>query len=125
MNSEFSTSKRLRAAIIDQTKQFLFGLETGVSDEQLLSTLSEIKEVELQLIKEENTMLDPAMWKLLQSLFVNRRNKGASYSVGILYPPKCYISQPSFLALEPPVIRVYMIVLEFKAVVGCRPKLMP
>jgi hypothetical protein len=49
MNNEFSSSRRVRAAIIAQTKQFLAGLETGVSDEQLLSILSEIKEVELQL----------------------------------------------------------------------------
>jgi hypothetical protein len=77
MASEYSTTKRLRAAIIGQTKQFLRGLETGVSDDQLLSILSDIKENELQLIKEEGTMLDPAMWKLLHGLFVKRKNKDA------------------------------------------------
>jgi hypothetical protein len=75
--SEYSTAKLLRAAIISQTKQFLLGLETGASDEQLLSILSTIKGVELQLIKEEGTMLDPAMWKLLQSHLTNRKTRGA------------------------------------------------
>lgn len=75
MANEYSPTKQLRAAIIDKTKQFLLGLETGVSDEQLLSILSEMKEIELQLIKKDKTMLDPAMWKLLHSLIINKKNK--------------------------------------------------
>jgi hypothetical protein len=65
----------LRAAIIGQTKRFLVGLETGLSDEKLTSILSDIKEKEQQLIKEKGTMLAPEMWELLRHRFTNRRKK--------------------------------------------------
>ena len=65
----------LRAAIIGETKRFLVGLDTGLSDEMLTSILLDIKEKELQLIKAEGTMLDPEIWELLQKRLANRRNK--------------------------------------------------
>jgi hypothetical protein len=65
----------LRAAIIGQTKRFLVGLETGLSDEQLTSILADIQEKEQQLIKENGTMLAPEMWDLLRHRFTNRRRK--------------------------------------------------
>jgi hypothetical protein len=81
MTTEYSRARDetdtrgLRTAIIGQTKKFLIGLETGLSDEQLTSILLDIKEKELQLIKEKGTMLDPEMWELLRRRFTNRRNK--------------------------------------------------
>lgn len=75
MTTENSAIRGLRAAIIGETKRFLVGLETGLSDEQLASILSDIKDKELQLIKAEGEMLDPEIWELLQSRLLNRRNK--------------------------------------------------
>jgi hypothetical protein len=81
MNTEYShtggetSTSALRAAIIGQTKRFLAGLETGLSDEQLTSILSDIQEKEQQLIKENGTMLAPEMWELLRHRFSNRRKK--------------------------------------------------
>jgi len=75
MTTENSAMRGLRAAIIGETKKFLVGLEAGLSDELLTSILSAIKDKELQLIKAEGEMLDPAIWELLQSRLANRRNK--------------------------------------------------
>ena len=75
MTPERSAINGLRAAIIGETKRFLVGLETGLSDELLTSILADIKEKELQLIKVEGEMLDPEIWLLLQSRFANRRNR--------------------------------------------------
>ena len=75
MTTESSAISALRAAIIGETKRFLVGLETGLSDEMLTSILLDIKEKELQLIKAEGTMLDPEIWELLQKRLANRRNK--------------------------------------------------
>jgi hypothetical protein len=72
MFSEPSASTQLRAAIMAQSKKFLIGLKAGLSDEQLNSILSDIKEKELQLIRLEGAMLDPEMWKLLQSRIAKR-----------------------------------------------------
>jgi hypothetical protein len=68
-------TRGLRAAIIGQTKRFLVGLETGLTDEQLTSILSDIQDKEQQLIKENGTMLAPEMWELLRHRFTNRRKK--------------------------------------------------
>jgi len=68
-------TRELRAAIIGQTKRFLVGLATGLSEEQLTSVLSDIREKEQQLIKENGTMLSPEMWELLRHRFTNRRTK--------------------------------------------------
>ena len=68
-------TRGLRAAIIGQTKRFLVGLGTGLSDEQLTSILSDIQEKEQQLLKENGTMMAPEMWELLRHRFTNRRKK--------------------------------------------------
>jgi hypothetical protein len=73
MPTEPSASIGLRAAIIAQSKIFLTGLKAGLSDDQLNSILSDIKEKELQLIKQEGSMLDPEMWKLLQNRIAKRK----------------------------------------------------
>jgi hypothetical protein len=75
MTTESSAITGLRAAIIGETKRFLVGLDTGLSDEQLTSILSDIRDKELQLIKAEGSMLDPEIWELLQSRLANRRKK--------------------------------------------------
>jgi hypothetical protein len=81
MNTAYSHTRdetdtsTLRAAIIGQTKRFLAGLETGLSDEQLTSILSDIQEKEQQLLKENGTMMAPEMWELLRHRFTNRRKK--------------------------------------------------
>jgi hypothetical protein len=67
--------RNLRAAIIGQTKRFLVGLETGLSEDKLTSILLDIKEKEQQLLKENGTMLAPEMWELLRHRFANRRRK--------------------------------------------------
>ncbi len=73
MPTEPAPSTGLRAAIIAQSKIFLVGLKSGLSDDQLNSILSDIKEKELQLIKQEGSMLDPEMWKLLQNRIAKRK----------------------------------------------------
>ena len=73
MTPEQPGAKGLRAAIIAQTKRFLTGLESGTSEEILTSILLDIKNKELQLIKEQATMLDPEVWEILQNR-LNRRN---------------------------------------------------
>ncbi len=74
MPSAHSDLKDLRTAIIADTKRFLLGLDLGASDELLTSILLEIRERELQLLKEEGTMLDPKLWKILHSRLA-KRNK--------------------------------------------------
>jgi hypothetical protein len=74
MPPEHSVSKGLRAAIIGQAKRFLTSLEAGASEEILTSILSDIKDKELQLIKEEQAMLDPQIWKILQNRFERRKS---------------------------------------------------
>jgi hypothetical protein len=69
-----SDLKDLRTAIIADTKRFLLGLDVGASEELLTSILLEIRERELQLLKEEGTMLDPEMWKILHSRLTKRKN---------------------------------------------------
>ena len=75
MPPEPSNTKNLQTAIIGQTKKFLIGLESGVSDEILSSILLDIQQKELQLIQQEGTMLDPEIWRLLRNRLANRRNK--------------------------------------------------
>lgn len=74
MPGKHSDLKDLRSAIIADTKRFLLGLDVGASDELLTSILLEIRERELQLLKEEGAMLDPEMWKILHSRLA-KRNK--------------------------------------------------
>src|SRR5258706_14623669 len=77
MTPEQPGAKSLRAAIIGQTKKFLRGLESGTSEEILTSILLDIKNKELQLIKEEGAMLNPEIWKILQ----NRLNRRKSANI--------------------------------------------
>lgn len=51
------------------------GIESGASYDQLNSLLLEIREAELQLLKEEGTMLDPDMWKILHSRLARSTGK--------------------------------------------------
>jgi hypothetical protein len=73
MTSEHSAIKGSRAAILGQAKRFLIGLKTGASEEILTSILLDIKNRELQLIKEEGVMLDPEIWKILQNRLDGRK----------------------------------------------------
>ena len=74
MTLEQADAKRLRVAIIGLTKRFLHDLESGTSEETLTSILSDIRNKELQLIKEEGSMLYPAIWKLLHNRLMRRKN---------------------------------------------------
>ena len=74
MTPEHSVYYGLRTSIIGQAKRFLIGLKAGASEEILTSILLDIKDKELQLIKEEGTMLDPEIWKTLQSKLDRRKN---------------------------------------------------
>jgi hypothetical protein len=75
MSTEKSTltAQELREAIVSESRLFLIGLETGVSDETLYSILRRLREKELQLLKLDGSMLDPEMWKIIHSCLANRR----------------------------------------------------
>jgi hypothetical protein len=75
MTTEKSTlsGTELREAIIADSRLFLLGLETGVSEETLFDILRRIKEKELLLLKTEGAMLDPEMWKIIHNCLANRR----------------------------------------------------
>jgi hypothetical protein len=63
----------LREAIIADSRLFLLGLESGVSEETLFDILRRLKEKELLLLKTEGAMLDPEMWKIIHNCLANRR----------------------------------------------------
>lgn len=73
MNTDNIVLKEIRASILLDTKRFLIGLDSGASYDQLTGILVEIKEKELQLIKNGGSMLAPEMWRLLNSRLANRR----------------------------------------------------
>jgi hypothetical protein len=75
MTQENLTPKELRTMILTASKTFLIGLESGASYERLNSILLGIKENEAQLLKEEGTMLDPDIWRLLHNLLARGSNK--------------------------------------------------
>jgi hypothetical protein len=75
MSTEKSTltAQELREAIVAESRLFLIGLETGVSDETLYGILRRLREKELQLLKLDGSMLDPEMWKIIHNCLANRR----------------------------------------------------
>jgi hypothetical protein len=75
MSTEKSTltANDLREAIMADSRLFLMGLETGVSDETLYDILRRLREKELQLLKLDGSMLNPEMWKIIHSCLANRR----------------------------------------------------
>ena len=75
MNTEPSTQVALRSAIIEDTIRFLIGLKSGASTEQLTALLVEIKEKELQLLKENGSMLSPVMWQTLHNRLAKRNDQ--------------------------------------------------
>jgi hypothetical protein len=75
MNMDQSTGKGLRAEILDETKKFLIGLDSGASDETLNSILLNIKQKENELIQQEGSMLAPEMWQILHNRLANRRSR--------------------------------------------------
>lgn len=72
MITESSTAHEIRAGIIAETKAFLTGLESGATNEQLRAVLQRIREMELQLLKVEGTMLDPKIWSILHNRLAQR-----------------------------------------------------
>ena len=66
---------RIRADILADTKRFLQCLDAGASVEDLSTILTQIKEKEAQLIKEEGTMIAPELWKLLHNRLATRINR--------------------------------------------------
>ncbi|HWB92638.1 MAG TPA: hypothetical protein VG605_12330 [Puia sp.] len=74
MESRSPSLKELRADILLDFKRFLSGLDSGATNEQLVAILARIREKELQLIKDDGSMLAPEMWKLLHSRLANRKN---------------------------------------------------
>jgi len=72
MPPEQPDANDLKAAIIFQTERFLTGVESGLPEGMLHDILSEIMNMEFQLIKEHGKMLDPAIWKTLR----NRLHRG-------------------------------------------------
>lgn len=73
MDSEHSTTRDSKAAILADSKLFLAKLESGAPDEQLTAILVRIKQQELRLIKEQGIGLSPELWKFLRSRFTNRK----------------------------------------------------
>ena len=74
MNTETSTQVALRSAIIEDTVRFLIGLKSGATTDQLTALLAQIKEKEMQLLKENGSMLSPVMWQTLHNRLTNRNN---------------------------------------------------
>ncbi len=75
MTHDHSTPKSLRAAIIGETKKFLTGLKSGVSEEELVTMLVVIRQLEGELLNREGSMLAPEIWKLLYRRIEARRKK--------------------------------------------------
>jgi hypothetical protein len=73
MEKSTLTGSELKEAIIAESRLFLLGLETGVSDRTLYGILRRLREKELQLLKLDGSMLDPEMWKIIHSCLANRR----------------------------------------------------
>jgi hypothetical protein len=73
MESRSRSLKELRADILLDFKRFLSGLDSGATNEQLVAILARIREKELQLIKDDGSMLAPEMWRLLHSPLANRK----------------------------------------------------
>lgn len=73
MDSEYSTTRDPKAAILADSKLFLAKLEAGAPDEQLTAILVRIKQQELQLIKEQGIGISPELWRFLRSRFTNRK----------------------------------------------------
>jgi len=65
MTTESSTLREIRESILADTNAFLTGLESGATNDQLRSLLQRIREIEIQMLKEGGTMLDPKIWKIL------------------------------------------------------------
>jgi hypothetical protein len=63
----------LRLAIMADTKNFLRGLESGASDEQLRTIAQRIRDKEQLLLHQEGVVLDPEMWRILHSRMINRK----------------------------------------------------
>ena len=75
MNTETPSQAALRSAIIEDSIRFLIGLKSGASTEQLTAILAQIKEKELQLLRENGSMLSPVMWQTLHNRLANRNNE--------------------------------------------------
>jgi hypothetical protein len=78
MSRNHSTGKKLRSEILQETKRFLAGLESGASDEVLSSVLLSIKLKENELIQKGGLMLAPEIWQFLHNRLANRRSKDFS-----------------------------------------------
>lgn len=72
MITENSTVREIREGIIADTKAFLTGLDSGASEEALRAVLQRIREKELRLLKEDGTMLDPKIWRILLNRLAQR-----------------------------------------------------
>jgi hypothetical protein len=73
MASALDNSSCLRGAIIAETKNFMRGLDSGASDEQLRAIARRIRNKEQQLLHEEGAVLDPAVWRILHSRLTHRK----------------------------------------------------
>ena|SRR5438445_12287834 len=67
--------KDLRASILLDSQNFLIALQSGASEEHLVTSLSRIQEQERNLIRRQRTMLHPGMWRILRNRFMNRIQK--------------------------------------------------
>jgi hypothetical protein len=78
MSRNHSTGKKLRSEILEETKRFLAGLESGASYEALNSVLLSIKSKENKLIQQGGAMLAPEIWQFLHNRLSYRRSEGIS-----------------------------------------------
>lgn len=74
MDGQSPTLKELRADILFDFKRFLAGLDAGATQEQLAAILAQIREKELQLLRDDGSMLAPEMWKLLHGRLAARKD---------------------------------------------------
>lgn len=74
MDDQSPTLKELRADILSDFKRFISALDAGANEDQLASILAQIREKELQLLKDDGSMLAPEMWKVLRNRLAARKS---------------------------------------------------
>jgi hypothetical protein len=74
MTTENTSFTDLKETVLTEARRFLAAIEAGASDEKLTAILHKIKELELRLLREAGTMLDPEVWRILQNRLEKRQD---------------------------------------------------
>lgn len=65
----------LKRLILLDSRNFLISIQAGASREHLVARLIEIKRQETHLMRNEQIMLHPHLWRILLSHFANRKDR--------------------------------------------------